>query len=133
VAYGSLLLHFLAILQVLFCKSSFASPIFSSYTVYFLRTDSRTTLLQQVYNSPLTWGGPHSVWSPPHVRWLLYPCCKSDVFLSFSYFFSFSQVFRLYTLCVSGLPLLTSPIHQQLSHPSRHNPNDTKQLKERAP
>jgi hypothetical protein len=48
-----------------------------------MRTDSRTTLLQQVYNSPLTWDGPHSVWSPPHVRGLLYTCCKSDVFLSF--------------------------------------------------
>jgi hypothetical protein len=48
-----------------------------------MRTDSRTTLLQQVYNSPLTWGEPHSVWGPPHVRGLLYTCCKSVVFLSF--------------------------------------------------
>jgi hypothetical protein len=53
------------------------------------RTDSRTTLLQQVYNNPLTWGGLHSVWGPPHVRRLLYTCCKSDVFLSFFLFFSF--------------------------------------------
>jgi len=42
-----------------------------------------TTLLQQVYNSLLTWGGLHSVWGPPHVRGLLYTCCKSVVFLSF--------------------------------------------------
>jgi len=48
-----------------------------------LRTDSRTPGLQQMYNSPLTWGGPHSMWGSSHVRGLLYICCKPDVFLSF--------------------------------------------------
>jgi uncharacterized membrane protein len=33
---------------------------FSLYSIFFLRTDSRTSLLQQVYNNPLTWDGPHT-------------------------------------------------------------------------
>jgi hypothetical protein len=32
-----------------------------SYLLNLTRTDSRTSLLQQVYNSPLTWDGLHSV------------------------------------------------------------------------
>jgi hypothetical protein len=44
-----------------------------------MKNDRNTTFLQQVYNSPLTWGGPHALWSPPHVRGLLYTCCKSVV------------------------------------------------------
>jgi hypothetical protein len=43
------------------------------------KNDRNTTLLQQVYNSSLTRGGSHTLWSPPHVRWLLYTCCKSVV------------------------------------------------------
>jgi hypothetical protein len=43
------------------------------------KNDRNTTLLQQVYNSPLTWGGPHTLWDPPHMRGLLYTCCKSVV------------------------------------------------------
>jgi hypothetical protein len=31
-----------------------------------------------------------SVWGPPHVRRLLYTCCKSDVFLSFFLFYFLS-------------------------------------------
>jgi hypothetical protein len=44
-----------------------------------MKNDRNTTLLQQVYNSPLTWGGPHTLWGPPHVRGLLFTCCKSVV------------------------------------------------------
>jgi len=62
------------------------------------RTDSRTTLLQQVYNSLLTWGGLHCVWGPPHVRGLLYTCCKSVVFLSFFYV-------KLFNLAVTNIYL----------------------------
>jgi len=55
----------------------------SSLLEFGMRTDSRTPGLQQMYNSFLTWGGFHSMWSPPHVRGLLYICCKPGVFLSF--------------------------------------------------
>jgi len=43
------------------------------------KNNRNTTLLQQVYNSPLTWGGPHTLWGPPHMRGLLYTCCKNVV------------------------------------------------------
>jgi hypothetical protein len=43
------------------------------------KNDRNTTLLQQVYNSSLTWDGPHTLWDPTHVRRLLYTCCKSVV------------------------------------------------------
>jgi hypothetical protein len=49
-----------------------------------LRGDSRTSHVQQVYNTPLTWGGPYTLWDPPHVRGVLYTCCTCDVHLSFS-------------------------------------------------
>jgi hypothetical protein len=47
--------------------------------IIFKKNDRNTTLLQQVYNSSLIRGGPHTLWSPPHVRGLLYTCCKSVV------------------------------------------------------
>lgn len=50
-----------------------------SLHLYILKNDRNISLLQQVYNSPLTWGGPHTLWSPPHVRGLLYTYCKSVV------------------------------------------------------
>jgi hypothetical protein len=65
------------------CTLGVQLSLFHYCYVLFSRTDSRTTLLQQVYNNPLTWGGLHSVWGPPHVRGLLYTYCKSVVFLSF--------------------------------------------------
>jgi hypothetical protein len=34
--------------------------------------DSRTSHVQQGYNTHLTWGGLHTLWSSPHVRWVLY-------------------------------------------------------------
>jgi hypothetical protein len=33
-----------------------------------MKNDRNTSLLQQVYNSPLTWGEPHTMWGPPHER-----------------------------------------------------------------
>jgi hypothetical protein len=43
------------------------------------KNDRNTSGLQQMYNSPLTWDGPHILWGPPHVRGLLYICCKPGV------------------------------------------------------
>jgi hypothetical protein len=45
-----------------------------------------------VYNSPFTWDEPYSMWSPSHMRGLLYTCCKSDVFLSFFLVIYFYEV-----------------------------------------
>jgi hypothetical protein len=44
-----------------------------------LKNDRNTSFLQQVYNSPLTWGGLHTLWGPSYVKGLLYTCCKSVV------------------------------------------------------
>jgi hypothetical protein len=44
-----------------------------------MENDKCTSHVQQGYNTPLTWGGPHTLWGPPHVRGVLYPCCTCDV------------------------------------------------------
>jgi len=41
--------------------------------------DKCTSHVQQGYNTPLTWGGLHKLWGPPHMRGVLYPCCTCDV------------------------------------------------------
>jgi hypothetical protein len=57
------------------------TPIIHNHTRWYseLKNDRNTSLLQQVYNKPLTWGGLHTLWGPSHVRGLLYTCCKSVV------------------------------------------------------
>jgi len=47
--------------------------------IFQMKNDKNTPGLQQMYNSPLTWGGLHILWNPPHVRKLLYICCKPGV------------------------------------------------------
>jgi hypothetical protein len=49
-----------------------------------MRGDFRTSHVQQGYNTLITWSGSYSVWGPPHVKWVLYPCCTCNVHLSFS-------------------------------------------------
>jgi hypothetical protein len=44
--------------------------------------------VQQGYNTPLTGGGPHILWGPPHVREVLYTCCTCGVRESPLYFLS---------------------------------------------
>jgi len=44
-----------------------------------MENDKCTSHVQQGYNTPLTWGGPHALWDPPHVRGVLYTCCTCDV------------------------------------------------------
>jgi hypothetical protein len=44
-----------------------------------MENDKCTSHVQQRYNTPLTWGGPHALWDPPHVRGVLYTCCTCDV------------------------------------------------------
>jgi hypothetical protein len=49
-----------------------------------MRGGFRTSHVQQGYNTLITWSGSYSVWGPPHVKWVLYPCCTCNVHLSFS-------------------------------------------------
>lgn len=45
----------------------------------YIENDRNTSGLQQMYNSLLTWSELYILWGPPHVRGLLYICCKPGV------------------------------------------------------